>query len=45
MNETLLNLLQEKRRRKENTISYGCQLRNTSGGAAAKSIALMQQFG
>ena len=54
LNETLINFLQLKRaekdggrerKRKEDTIRYGCQWRNTSGGVAARSIAAMQQFG
>ena len=31
--------------RKEDTVRCGCQRRNTSGGAAARSITTMQQFG
>ena len=47
MNEILINLLQQNKpekfdggERKEDTIRYGCQLRNMSGRAAARSIAI-----
>ena len=50
MNETLINLLQqgrkswsEKRKKKEDAIMFGCQWSNTSGRAAARSIAVMNQ--
>ena len=52
MNEALINLLRQNRtekvgekKRKKDTISYNCQVRNTSGGAAARSIAAVQQCG
>ena len=53
MNKTLINLLQqytakelgEKRKRKEDTIRYGYQRGNTSGGRAARSIVAVQQVG
>ena len=53
MNERLINLLQQnradkvegKRKRKKVTIRYSFHWKNTSGRAAARSIAAMQEFG